>query len=211
MARAFPTAHVADGFRRRPPQRSCIGCPLRSSCCRTATISSWPASPNGVRGASRALRRSFAVLSDDLSPPAALQVANLVKGQLQPLVCFLSRSKPSVWVERGAALAVVLSRDRERFTVMSWPRRPPQLRAATLRLVDTGSKFEQHSYGIRSQSLRRALQSFDAAKAEVDSDPGHVPHRTARAPGQPALVMLAQGRRQWWLGVNLEPLGCLSE
>ena len=59
--------------------------------------------------------------------------------------------------------------------------------------------------------LHRTLPSFDAAKAEVDSDPGHVPFRTARALGQPALVMLAQGRGQWWLGVNLEPLGCLSE
>ena len=81
------------------------------------------------------------MLSDDLVPPAAPQVANLVNCQPQPLVCFLSRSKPSVWVERGAALAVILSRDRERFTVMSWPRRPPQLRAATLRFVDTGSNF----------------------------------------------------------------------
>ena len=193
MARTFPTAHVTDGFHHRLPSRSCIGWQLRSSCCRTATIRSWPASPNSVRGASRALRRSFAVLSDDLAPPAAPQVTNLVKGQPQPLVCFLSRSKPSVLVERGAALAVVLSRDRERFTVMSWPRCPPQLRATTLRFVDTGSKFEQHSYGIGSQSLHRALPSFDAAKAEVDSDPGHVPLRTARAPGQPALVMLAQG------------------
>ena len=86
MARAFPTAHVTDGFHHRLPYRSCIGWPLKSSCCRTATIRSWSASPNGVRGASRAFRRSFAVLSAYLVLPAASQVANMVSQSFEASV-----------------------------------------------------------------------------------------------------------------------------
>ena len=71
--------------------------------------------------------------------------------------------------------------------------------------------FSSPLSGIGSQSLHRALPSFDAAKAEVDPDPGHVPLLSCRTLDSPPLVMLAQGRGQWWLGVNLEPLGCLSE